>query len=435
MTALVHTAAKPPDATIAEAGYRPLTIFAIGYAQSTHVRTRVACFAERGHKVYLLTETAADPPIPGVTQLVPSLSKAASGRVWALLSLLSRRVFNVNTDHVWRALCFLRFVRATKPDIVHVHFAHSYYAWLAALMGCRPLVVTVMGGDVLFDEQGAPSRENKWLTLQVLKAADYITSKSNYLTDALERLGGFGHKTERIFWGIPVSKLRRRAAGSLRASLGLQPEHRVILSSRILQPFYQQHLIVEAMPRVLERYPQAFLLITEYGADPAYRAQLAKQIEVLGLSKNVRFCGTVPHAQMPEYYWLSEIAVSVARSDGMPQTLIEAMACETPNVLNALPHYRELVAHEESAYFVDANPDSIADGINRLLGDQALRTKIASNALSIVQQQGDLDEQARRVERRYQELARTGRRRTFRLGHFIATAFALHRFMATENAG
>jgi glycosyltransferase involved in cell wall biosynthesis len=345
----------------------------------------------------------------------------------ACLSWISRKYLNLNTDHAWRALSFLKFLRATRPDIVHVHYAYAYYAWLAGLIGCRPLVVTVMGGDVLFEEQGEPTAQGRWLTIQLLKSADYITSKSNYLTAALDRLGGLGHKAERIFWGIPVSKVRRRDAASLRASLALTPQHCVILSPRILQPLYQVHLIVEAMPRLVSRHPNAVLLITEYAADAAYRAQIARRVEALGLEKNVRFCGAVPHPRMPEFYWLADIAVSVPRSDGMPQTLIEAMACETPNILNRLPPYRELVAHQESAYFVDAVPASIADGLNHLLENPQLRATIARNALAIVQREGDLGEQSRRVERRYRELASSVPPRTFRFWHFISMALALRK--------
>ena len=190
MTAVAQMTARSFAVSGRGVGERSLTIFAIGYAQSTHVRARVACFAERGHKVYLLTETAADPPIPGVTQLVPTLnSKTVFGRTLAGLLQLSRMVFHINSYHAWRLLVFLKFLRATQPDVVHVHFAYAYYGWMAALIGCRPLVVTVMGGDVLFEEQGAPTRHGKWLTLQLLENADYITSKSHYLTSVLERLG------------------------------------------------------------------------------------------------------------------------------------------------------------------------------------------------------------------------------------------------------
>jgi glycosyltransferase involved in cell wall biosynthesis len=383
-----------------------LTICAIGYAESVHVATRVRCFAEMGHRVYLITETRSPDGIEGVTELVPALDPDLHGRLWFRLILWGCHKFGGRAaDDAWRIVVLVRLLRRCRPDIVHVHFAYSYYGWLAGLLGCRPLVVTVMGGDVLFEEQGNPTAAGRWLTLELLRKADYITSKSNHLTLVLDRLGGFGRKTERIIWGVSLAKFRRADASALRRSLGLGARHRVILSPKILQPLYRVHLVVEAMAAVIRIVPEAILLVTEYSPDAEYRAAIAGRVAELGLVDHVRFCGRIDHAEMPGYYSLAELAVAVPSSDGLPQTLLESMACETPNLLSRLPRYEEIVRHEESAFFVDPTPAAIAEGILRLLQDPGLHAKLAENALSIVRREADLDDQARRVERRYRQLA------------------------------
>ena len=134
---------------------------------------------------------------------------------------------------------------------------------------------------------------------------------------------------------------------------------------------------------------------------------------------------------MPAYYSLAEVAVAVPSSDGLPQTLLESMACRTPNILSRLPRYEEIVRHEESAYFVDATPEDIARGILRLFGDRGLRATIADNAEVIVRREGDLDEQAARVERRYRELAATVRPRIGILSAALALC-RLSRFCAVQ---
>ena len=170
--------------------------------------------------------------------------------------------------------------------------------------------------------------------------------------------------------------------------------------------------------------PQAVLLISEYSPDPAYRAGLAERIEKLGLMNHVKFVGRIVHDDMPLYYSLSEMTVAVPSSDGLPQTLLEGMACEVPNVLSRLPRYEEIVRHRESAYFVDATPQSIAEGILALLEDPELRATIARNAFEIVRREGDLTEQAERVENRYYELAGTVRPRLVSLRHLVSVARA-----------
>ena len=210
-----------------------LVICAIGYAQSTHVAARVRCFAELGHRVFLITETASTQGIPGVSELVPTLDPALAENVFFRAAICFwQKILKLNADHLWRVIVFVQLLRSCRPDIVHVHFAHSYYGWIAALCGCRPLVVTVMGGDVLFDEQGAPTAESRLLTLELLRRADYITSKSNYLTTVLNQFGGFGSKAERIIWGISLKDFRRLESTALRSSLGLSPKQTSYFESK-----------------------------------------------------------------------------------------------------------------------------------------------------------------------------------------------------------
>jgi len=289
--------------------------------------------------VFLITEARSAAGIEGVTELVPALPR--------LLRML--RAVGINAEHAARAIAFLFLLRRCRPDVIHVHYAYSYYGWVAGMLGCRPLAVTVMGGDILFDEQGNPSAAGKWLTLELLRQADYITAKSDYLLSVLDRLGGFGAKAERIIWGISLRQFRRVDSDALRNQLGLRTGQRIVLSPRILQPLYRVDLIVEAMAVVARAVPDAVLLITEYGAVPEYRARLETRIRELGLGDNVRFCGRVRHADMPAYYSLAEMTVAVPSSDGLPQTLLEGMACETPSVLGRLPRYEEIVSHRASA--------------------------------------------------------------------------------------
>src|SRR5947209_3166285 len=162
MTATAQRTALP--GRIAPALRRPLTICAIGYATSVHVVSRVRCFAERGHKVYLITENASAYGIPNVVELIPAFdSRLTTAKWFQLLSWLCRKALRIDPGHAWRAIALLRLLRACRPDVVHVHFAYSYYGWLAAVLGCLLLVVTVMGGDVLFEEQGMPTPRGKWL--------------------------------------------------------------------------------------------------------------------------------------------------------------------------------------------------------------------------------------------------------------------------------
>jgi glycosyltransferase involved in cell wall biosynthesis len=395
---------------------RPLTICAVGPSTSSHVVSRVRCFAERGHRVFLICEVRTG--IDGVTELVPSEALGERVPIVRVLNATSLRLRGRplrGVSLLSLLLSFPELVRQCRPDVVHVHYAYSVWAWMATVANHHPLVVSVMGGDILFDEQGSPTPRGRRLTLQLLESADLITSKSEYLIETLDRLGDFGSKAMKVVWGVDLRRFRRVPADGLRATLGLAERDLVILSPKILQRFYNVHLLVEAMPRITAAIPQARLLITEYAADKDYKADIVQRVQTLGLEQHVRFVGHVPHSDMPLYYSLADVTVAVPSSDGLPQTLFEGMACESPSILSRLPRYEEVVAHGESAYFVEIAPESIADGVIRLLGDRVLHERIARTGRQLVAAHADFERDVARMEEKYYELvgASRHRRRTY----------------------
>jgi glycosyltransferase involved in cell wall biosynthesis len=400
---------------------RPLRILAVGTGESPHVAARTQWFANKGHKVFLLTTAPHRPEIVGVVQLVVPADRLAS-HTWLRRWPAPLRQA---ASHSLGVMAFVRAFRTSRPDVIHIHFAEQYYGWIASLLGSRPLVVTPMGSDVAaFEERDRPTTAHEWWTVRLLQAADYITPPSNFLVDAINRLGNFRDKTERIIWGVSLEKFRPRDASALRSALAIEPQARVVLSPKALRPFYRVHLIVEAMAVVCRSFPDAVLVMSEYAEDPAYRDQIVRRSNELGVGDNVRFAGELPDDAMPTLYSLADVSVAIPPRDGMPLALLEAMACETPTILSRLPRYEEIVQHEESTYFVEPEPEALAAGIIRLLDDPQLRGRIVEQGRRIVAEQGDLDEQAAIVERRYRSLAATTRPRAFRASALLSTVFA-----------
>src|SRR3954447_3040134 len=395
---------------------RPLTILAIGNGESTHVVTRTQWFAKRGHKVFLLTTTPRRSEIEGVVQLAIPADALASHPWLARIHAHSPQPLRGMLYHSFGVIHFLRALHIAQPDVIHVHYAHQYYGWIAGLLGSRPLVVTVMGSDVApFEESVTPKTGWEWLTLLLLQRADYITPASEFLVSVVNRLGDFRTKTERVVWGVSLEKFRHSDASSLRSALGIPPRARVIFSPKILQSFYRVHLLVEAMPIVREAIPDVVLLLSSYAADPEYREQILRRTNELGLSEHVRFSGELADEDMPACYSMADVAVGIPPRDGMPVALFEGMACGTPTILSRLPRYEEIVRHEESAYFVEPDPEALAAGIIRVLDDAGLRMRMILEGRRIVAEQANLDEQAALVERRYRSLLVTTRPRRVRL--------------------
>ena len=301
-------------------------------------------------------------------------------------------------------------IRAVKADVYYVHFAGDIHAWMTWILGKRPFAVMVMGGDVLFDEQFDPSRWSRWLTQRTLREADLVTVKSNFLGDVVRRFGVDGERIHRVIWGVDTTRFRPQEPGEIRNELGLDGEGPVLLSPKIVRPFYNIDWIIEAVGQVRVDFPSVRLIILEHEPDLAYLNYLRDLVGKLGLESSVRFVPPVPNDRMVELYSVVDIVVGIPESDGLPTSLFEAMACGVPHVLADLDRYREVVEDGETAILVLPGVDSLAAGIRRILGDDELRRRISRAGRTRVQDVADFTEECRRVQKLLAGLVGTWRR-------------------------
>lgn len=362
-----------------------MRICVIGSADGVHVLTRTRAFVKRGHDVVLISEQSA--AANGIALLAPSPSAMP---VFRTISTLYK---------LWS------YIRREKADIYHVHYAASYGAWLAAAVGVHPLTVSVMGGDVLPDEQTSQSPVAWWLTRQTLRRADLVTSKSTYLTERLLRMRVAPDRILQALWGVDLDIFRRRDGSSARAALGIGPDNMVILSPRILRPFYNIDIIIDAFSRVVRNHPSAILVIMGYQADADYRNQLEVQTARLDISDRIRFIESVANEAMPEYYSMADIVVSLAPSDAIPTCVLEAMACETPALVTKLHRYDELFCHDDTVWMAELDAEKVGDELLKLINSQETRRKLSLRGARLVQDRADLARHVERIEQAFFMLA------------------------------
>jgi len=241
---------------------------------------------------------------------------------------------------------------ALQPCVVHVHYPLCTWPQARMLARLHPLVASVMGGDIMPDQGFKDPVADS--TRYLLEHADVITSKSRFMDNRLAEIGDLGRKIRRISWGMDVQQFRPGIdEGALRKRYRLHDDDVVLFCARVCEKRTNKEMVVRAFARALTRFKRpARLLISEYLGDEAYCAHLHDVVSKLGIDAHVRFAGEIPTVDMPAAYNLADATISVALSDGMPQTVYQAASCGSYLLLSDIRETRELTEAGISASVV-----------------------------------------------------------------------------------
>ena len=366
---------------------RRLRLCYVADLKSSHTVRWVSYFAQKGHAILVLSPTPVN--IPGV-------------RVWRIFRTptLPKLVQMANVVQVLRAAVSFR------PHALHAHYARIY-GWLAALSFVRPLVVTVWGGDILEDQGAFSDFLGRTLTPFALRRADLVTAHSRFLRDKVVALGARSAAVEIV--GCPGVDRRTfkpgLAANTLRKELSLG-DGPVVFCPRIIDPLYNTETVVRAIPEVLREIPGVRFIFTEHmGSGPHIRAMKSLAHE-LGVEDAAVFADSIPHDRMPLFFNLARVLVSIPDSDGMPQSLLEAMACGTVPVVGDLPQYEGVVRDGVNALVVDRkDPHSLGLAVTKLLKDDETRARLSAAAAATTAQGMDYEVEMAKMEKLYLKLA------------------------------
>lgn len=305
--------------------------------------------AQRGHEVSVLARgRAGDPRIDAET---------APARV--------RRI--AWKPLLWPALAARLF--AGRPGVLLLTHRADFLrpALLLRRLGGWPLAVVVHGNEVY----GSPRRAE---LVAMLGGADAVVAVSRY---ARERLVGLGLPAEKTFAvpnGVHLKDFDPPEAGAaVRRRLGLEGR-KVILSVGRLSAVKGFDAVLRALPRVLERFPDAAYVLVGGGPEEGPLRKLAAE---LGVAERVIFAGEVPHGEMGRghhaYYQACDVFAMPGREDrGAVEAFgiayLEAGACGKPVVGGLTGGVREAVAEGESGLLADPErPESVAGALLRVL--------------------------------------------------------------------
>jgi glycosyltransferase involved in cell wall biosynthesis len=142
------------------------------------------------------------------------------------------------------------------------------------------------------------------------------------------------------------------------------------------------------------------------------RDRLLHGVADLGLEKHVRLLGGGPPESVRELLHRTHALLHPSVSEGLPNVVLEAMACGLPVVVTDAGGTREAVRDGVEGFVVaPRDPRALAESLEKLWRDEALRRRLGRAGRSRVEAEFTLDQQTRKFEALYRELAGTARGR------------------------
>ena len=275
---------------------------------------------------------------------------------------------------LFQTLAIQKLLRHFQFDLIHAHWIIPQGACAALTNHSHktrpPLLCTAHGGDLY----GLNSKPMVWLKRFVLDRAEAITTVSRKMRDDVRFLGIDRGKIHVIPMGVDlqscfVPSVRQKTTKSL------------LFVGRVVEKKGLRYLI-EALPEILEKHPDAKLRVAGDGQELSAMKKLANDIGVAG---HIHFLGAVANETLPCLYQTSNVVVfpSIVATggdrEGFGLVLVEALGCGCAVVATNLPATRDIIQDGETAFIVrQRDSRQIAVKVIKLLNDPQLRYSLGT---------------------------------------------------------
>jgi glycosyltransferase involved in cell wall biosynthesis len=263
-----------------------------------------------------------------------------------------------------------QLLRRESVDLLHAHqYTPFFYAMTARLLCRRP--------PVLFTEHGRhfpdyPRRKRMVANRLLLERRDRVVAVGEAVRQALLQNEGLpAGRVQVIYNGINLAPFANGTAdrAALRQEMDVGPDDLVILQVARLDYLKDHATALGALRQVVARRPDARLVLVGEGPE---RAMIEEQVHQQRLDRHVRRLGL--RSDIPRLLRASDLFLLTSISEGIPLTVIEAMAAGLPVVATRVGGVAEIVADGKTGFLAPARDQAtLAQGILRLAQDATLR--------------------------------------------------------------
>jgi glycosyltransferase involved in cell wall biosynthesis len=279
------------------------------------------------------------------------------------------------------------------PDVrhLHAHFAHgtTTVTWYAARITGLPFSFTGHARDIYIDDLNPGG-----LLRRKLEAASFVVTCTDANRRHLESIAE-GVAVHRVYHGLSDDFVRLLAERN--GSMPRNGHFRVLAVGRLVAK-KGFDVLVEACGILADEGVPVEAVIVGHSAplEPDVRGRLEAAIAERGLAGHVRLVDSMSQAELYDEYRRANAfclpcrVVETGDRDGIPNVMVEAMACRVPVVGTNVSGIPELVSNGEDGLLVPPeDPQAIAGALRSLYRDPELAAGLGRRAEQTVRRRFD----------------------------------------------
>lgn len=342
--------------------------------QEIRILSEASGMLNRGHDVTLVT--AAETPI--------AKAAARAGIPLATLPIRQKRLYDFGLMRHWLG------ERRARVDVLNTH--SSTDSWLAAIacatMRDAPPIVRTRHVSTEINAAAA----TRWLYRHA--TAHIVTTGEALRTQLATRMRIPYERLTSVPTGIDLARFVPGDAEAARQKLGV-PEQHALGCIATLRTWKGHDYLFEAIALERERWNGWAIIVV---GDGPHRPQLESRLAALGLADTVRMVGqqddVVPWLQAMDLVTLPSYG-----EEGVPQAIMQAMACGIPVVSTPVGAIAEALEHERTGLLVaPRSAEALAAGLGRLRDDASLRARFGAQARARARRDFGIEQMLDRME-------------------------------------
>ena len=311
----------------------------------------------------------------------------------------------------------LNLIRNNNGEIIHGHVNSPLIVdsgIIGKKIGRKPFIVTYQADPFVSDLSTKFSflgnivyKPYLRILYNTLKNADKIVVATSIYAKNSVILSKFKEKIVIIPNGINTDHFKpKKAKESIRKILGIEDGTKVVTFVGRLVRYKGVEYLIKAVPSILNKIKDCQILVV---GDGPLRSALEDQAKKLGISKRLKFLGTVSNSLLVQIYSISDLLVlpSTSSSEGFGLVLAEAMSCEVPVIASNVGGIPNVVkSHKTGLIIKPRNTLEIVNATLHLLENEKLRKRMGKMARKHVIQNFSIDQVARKTLSLYQQVLR-----------------------------